>query len=195
MLARGSSLVPTIIRHLAYVKNMSEKYKTYEGRLYYITLTVVGWIDIFTRKEYVYEIMTNIKYCQAKKGLELYAYVIMSNHIHMIAKASNGRLGDLLRDFKSYTAKRILSMVEENQQESRKSWLLHMFNYFGKGSGQEQQFWIHENHPIELWSADVILQKVNYLHMNPVKQGIVASPEHYLYSSANEFSEIKVLEL
>ena len=58
---------------------MSDKYKTEAGKLYYVTLTVVGWIDVFTRNEYVYDLMKNIKYCQENKGLELYAYVIMSN--------------------------------------------------------------------------------------------------------------------
>ena len=72
-----------------------------------------------------------------------------------------------------------------------------MFKFYGKGNSQNQenQFWKNGNHPIELWSAEVIKQKINYLHNNPVKQGIVAKPEDYLYSSAYEFSEIKVLDL
>ncbi len=94
---------------------MSEKRKTIEDQLYYVTLTVVGWIDVFTRKEYVYEIINNLKYCQQNKGLEIYAYVIMSNHIHLIARMNNGsKLGELLRDFKSYTAKQIIKMIEDN---------------------------------------------------------------------------------
>ena len=78
---------------------MSEKYKTYEGCVYYVTLTVVGWIDVFTRKEYVYELMKNIQYCQENKGLKLYAYVIMPNHLHWIPRAEEGRLSEILRDF------------------------------------------------------------------------------------------------
>ena len=174
---------------------MSEKRKTIEGKLYYVTITVVGWIDVFTRKEYVYEIVKNLIYCQQNKGLEIYAYVIMSNHLHLIAKTNDGTLGELLRDFKSYTAKQIIKLVEDNQQESRQEWLMYMFNYFGKGKHQDFQFWQHTNHPIELYNAEVIKQKINYIHNNPVKCGFVACPEHYLYSSANEFSEIKVLSI
>ena len=176
---------------------MSETRKTFEGKLYYVTLTVVGWIDIFTRKEYVYELMNDIKYCQANKGLELYAYVIMSNHLHMIAGAKDGKLNELLGHFKSYTAKKLIEMVDNNQQESRQEWMMYMFGFFGKRNSRnkEYQFWQNGNHPIELYSPDVITQKVRYLHNNPVKQGIVARAEEYLYSSANEFSEIKVLEL
>jgi len=160
--------------------------------IYYVTLTVVGWIDIFTRKEYVYEIINNLIYCQKNKGLEIYAYVIMSNHLHLIMRTNIGTLGELLRDFKSFTAKQIIKMVEDNQQESRQEWLICMFKYFGKRQHQDYQFWQHTNHPIELYSAEVIRQKINYIHNNPVKCGFVACPEHYLYSSANELSEIKI---
>lgn len=93
---------------------MSDKYKTEEGKLYYVTLTVVGWIDVFTRKEYVYELMKNIKYCQQNKGLEIYAYVIMSNHFHMIASAKEGKLNLLLGNLKSYTAKQFIKQIEQN---------------------------------------------------------------------------------
>jgi putative transposase len=174
---------------------MSEKRKTIEGKLYYVTLTIVGWIDIFSRKEYVDEVVNNIKFCQDKKGLELYAYVIMTNHIHMIARRKDGTLGALLRDFKSYTSKQLFEMVEMNQQESRKEWMLYMFKFFGKKNNQDFQIWQNTNHPIELYSPHIIRQKINYIHNNPVKCGMVASPDHYLYSSANEFSEIKVLQV
>jgi putative transposase len=176
---------------------MSNKYKTTGGGLYYVTLTVVGWIDVFTRKEYVYEIMKNIKYCQEEKGLELFAYVIMSNHIHMIARAKKGDLNILLGQFKSFTSKQLIKQIEENSKESRKEWLMHMFRFFGRGNSQNEefQFWQNGNHAIELWKPEIIIQKINYLHNNPVKQGIVACPEDYIYSSANESSEIKVLEI
>jgi REP element-mobilizing transposase RayT len=176
---------------------MSDKYKTESEKLYYVTLTVIGWIDVFTRKEYVYELMNNIKYCQENKGLELYAYVIMTNHVHMIAKSQMQPLNILLGNLKSYTSKKLIEKIEQNPQESRKDWLMHMFKFYGKGNSQNEnvQFWQNGNHTIELWSAEVIKQKINYLHNNPVKSGIVAHAHEYLHSSANEFSEIKVLGL
>ena len=141
---------------------MSDKYKTQEGKLYYVTLTVVGWIDIFTRKEYVYELMKNLKFCQENKGLEIYAYVIMSNHIHMIARSKDVPLNILLGNFKRFTSKQLIKQVEENSQESRKEWLLHMFKFYGKGNSRNEthQFWQNGNHSIELWSAEVIKQKI-----------------------------------
>ena len=121
----------------------------------------------------------------------------MSNHLHMIARAKDQKLNILFGNFKSFTAKEFIKQIESNSRESRKEWLMHMFKFYGRGNSQNEvyQFWQNGNHPTELWNAEVIKQKINYLHNNPVKQGIVAKPEDYLYSSANEFSEIKVLEL
>jgi putative transposase len=176
---------------------MSHKYKTVEGKLYYVTLTVVGWIDVFTRRDYVEEIIKNLKYCQENKGLEIFAYVIMTNHMHLVCRTNQGTINEVFRDFKSYTAKKLIKMISENQQESRQEWMMHMFRYFGRGNSQnkEFQFWRNGNHAIELWSENMILQKINYIHMNPVKARIVGEPQHYLHSSANEFSEIKVPEM
>ena len=87
---------------------MSEYRKTSADDLYFFTLTVVGWIDVFTRKEYRDILIQNFKYCQENEGLEIYSYVIMSNHFHMIAQRKGADLTELLGRFKSYTAKRII---------------------------------------------------------------------------------------
>ena len=174
---------------------MSETRKTEPGRLYFVTMTVVGWIDVFNRKEYLDELMQNLKFCQEKKGLSIYCYVIMSSHIHMIASSESVPLSYILRDFKSYTADKLFEMIENNQHESRRDWMKYLFGFFGKGIGQDRQFWEHGNFPIELYSPKVIAQKVEYIHNNPVKANIVEHPEHYIYSSANPNSPIEVLPL
>ena len=64
---------------------MSRRHKVhFPNDLYFVTLTIVGWIDIFTRRDYCDIIIENLKYCKEHKGLTIYAYVIMSNHMHMI---------------------------------------------------------------------------------------------------------------
>ena len=103
---------------------------------YFVTLTVVGWIDIFTRKDYTDEIIKNLKYCQENKDLEIFAYVVMPSHIHLVCRRNKGLLNDLLRDFKSYTAKEILKKVQLHPQESRREWLLYMFKFFAKRYAQ-----------------------------------------------------------
>ncbi len=177
---------------------MSELRKTYSGGLFFLTFTVVGWADVFTRKIYTDELIKNLKYCQEHKGLEIYAYVVMTNHVHLIASRQNEQLlSELIRDFKSYTAKQFLKLTLENPQESRKEWLEMIFRYHGKGSSQNEifAFWQKTSHPIALWSAEVIKQKEEYIHNNPVRAGFVASPYEWILSSASPHSPIQVLDL
>ncbi|MGZ3753527.1 MAG: transposase [Mucilaginibacter sp.] len=118
----------------------------------------------------------------ANKGLELYAWVIMSNHVHLIIGTHGQPMEDILRDIKRHTSKKIVKAISENIRESRKEWMLPLFEQAGKCNPNNEhfQFWQQGNHPIELWSNAVIDQKLNYLHDNPVTAGWVDEPEHYL---------------
>ncbi|MCC9168104.1 REP-associated tyrosine transposase [Pontibacter harenae] len=165
---------------------MSEKYKIYQDGLFFVTLTVVGWIDVFTRREYAEEVTNNLNYCSEKKGLRIYSFCLMPSHLHMIY-STDGNLSDILRDFKSYTGKRVIKLIENNPQESRKEWLLHLFKYFGRRNSHNSnfQFWQQHNHPLDLTNTDMLRQKQEYIHMNPVNAGIVTEPQYYTLSSAN----------
>lgn len=174
---------------------MSEKYKIYPGGTFFITMTIVGWIDLFTRRDYCDLIVDNLNYCIANKGLQVYAFCIMPSHIHLITSTDDGiNLSDILRDFKGYTSKQLLKNIETHPQESRKEWLLHMFRYFAKDNPHNQQYqiWQHHNHPIDLHSADLFMQRLNYIHENPVKAGIVNEAPNYMYSSANPLTTLKL---
>ncbi|WP_439881802.1 REP-associated tyrosine transposase [Pontibacter sp. MBLB2868] len=166
---------------------MSEKYKIHPEGVFFITLTVVGWIDIFTRREYADEIVANLDYCSKVKGLQIYSYCIMPSHLHMICSVERGSLSDILRDFKSYTAKRIISLVESSPTESRKEWLLYLFRFFKEKirHNKEYQFWQQHNHPIDLTNAKIFQQKVDYIEQNPVMAGLVTDATYYAFSSAN----------
>ena len=174
---------------------MSEFLKIEEGKTYFITFTAVDWLDVFIRDEYISILIDSIRYCQQHKGLLLYAYCIMPSHVHMIAGAKENRLGDLLRDMKGFTARKLLKEIKENIRESKREILLASFSKAGKKVGQEMQFWQHENYPIELYSDKFISQKENYIHQNPVEMGLVSRPEYYRLSSASEDSPLKVLPL
>ena len=173
---------------------MSERYKTYEDGLFFTTLTVVGWIDVFTRKDYALEILVNLNYCINHKGLKVYAYCLMSNHLHLIASVEDGLLSNVLRHFKSYTSKKIIDLIMQHPQESRREWLLYMFEFFSKANkhNTKYQFWQPNNHPVDLLSPQFLQQKVDYIHNNPVEAGIVDEPHHYLYSSAHPFNMVKL---
>ncbi|MCW3127037.1 MAG: transposase [Bacteroidetes bacterium] len=166
--------------------------------MFYVTLSVVGWINVLDRNIYKEILVSNLKYCQEKEGLQLFAYVIMSNHLHMVA-AREGKddLTELLGRFKSFTAKKILNEIADNIQESRKDWMLKLFEHYAQQSNQydKYHFWQYTNHPTSLFTTDVIRQKINYIHQNPVRAGLVNYAENYVYSSACLDSPIKTLEI
>jgi putative transposase len=90
----------------------------------------------------------------------------MSSHIHLIVSCDEAKLPQIIRDLKSYTAKRLIEMISINRGESRKEWLLYLFRYFANNSLQNKdyQFWQKTNHPTELITIQVFDQKVDYIH-------------------------------
>lgn len=170
--------------------------KDQEG-LYYLTFQVVDWVDIFTRQAYRDIVIDSFRYSIENKGFQLFAYVIMSNHIHLIANSTEGKLSDALRDIKKFTSKKIIEAIQ-TIPESRREWLLNRFEFRAKQHSRNKNFqlWTHENHAIYLYSPEFIAQKLEYLHQNPVRAGIVANAEDYIYSSARNYAELdSILEI
>jgi putative transposase len=163
--------------------------------LYFVTLTVTNWIDVFTRRIYNDLIIENLTWCQQNKKLNIYAYVIMTNHIHLVANVTEGSLGDVLRDFKTYTSKELFKMIANNSQESRREWMLKAFEKAGINNSynKNHQFWQNGNYPVVLFTPAVIDQKIDYIHNNPVRAGFVGSAHEFWYSSANPESPLKVI--
>lgn len=147
------------------------------------------WVDVFTRKEYRDILLDSIRYCQKGKGLILYAWYLMSNHVHLVVSAVNNDTSDILRDFKKFTSKQIIKAIEENPVESRKEWMLKIFKDAGEQNSRNKyfQFWRQDNQPKELYSERFTSQKLAYIHNNPVEAGIVDKAEEYLYSSARDY--------
>jgi REP element-mobilizing transposase RayT len=98
-----------------------------QAAAHFITVAVVEWVDVFTRKEYRDIVLESIKYWQDNKGLLLHGWCIMSNHLHLIVSAKNHDLSDVLRDFKKFTSKQIIQAIKENEHESRREWMLRIF--------------------------------------------------------------------
>ncbi len=117
----------------------------------------------------------------------------MTNHVHMIIGTKQENMQDILRDLKKHTSKTIINAIKENPQESRKEWMLWMFERAGNknGNNTHYQFWQQHNQPIELFDNKILDQKLNYLHYNPVKDGFVREPHDYYYSSAVDYSGSK----
>ncbi|MDY8138851.1 REP-associated tyrosine transposase [Aquimarina sp. 2201CG5-10] len=171
---------------------MSRNYKFHnKSGLYFVSFATIYWIDVFTRELYLSILAENIDYCRRNKGMEIYAYCFMPSHVHLVFRSTNNNSSGLLRDFKSYTSKKLIQAIEENPQESRKEWLLWMFEKAGKKNPTitKRQFWQQHNKPIELWTDKVIEQKINYIHNNPVEAGFVTDPIDWKYSSARNYQD------
>jgi REP element-mobilizing transposase RayT len=170
---------------------MSRNYKFHNADgAYFVSFAVVDWIDVFTRKEYKDILLETLGFCQQNKGMEVFAWCIMSNHMHLVFRsAGENKPENILGDFKRFTSRKIIQAIIESQTESRKEWMLEQFKKAADQSSnvRNYQFWRHDNKPIELWSNKVITEKINYIHNNPVEEGLVFRPEDYVYSSAKDY--------
>jgi REP element-mobilizing transposase RayT len=176
---------------------MSELRKANTDSCYFVTLTLVGWIDLFSRERYKEIVVENLAYCQKNEGLEIFGYVIMTNHLHIICRKADGNLTNLLGRFKSYTAKEFLKFISNTTLESRSEWLMLLFSKFATINKQYSKYhiWQYTSHPIELYNPKTLQQKLKYIHNNPVKSGIVTEASAYKYSSACFDSPLKVISI
>jgi len=171
---------------------MSRNYKFHNpDGVYFVSFAVVEWIDVFTRNDYKDILIESLEFCQREKGMEIFAWCIMTNHVHIVFRSINGQKPELLLgDFKRFTSKAVVNAIRENQRESRKEWLLGRFKRAAEESSNvnSYQLWQHNNKPIELWSNKVIFEKISYVHNNPVEEGLVYYPQDYVYSSARDYA-------
>jgi REP element-mobilizing transposase RayT len=169
---------------------MSRKYKFKENdKLYFVSFAVINWIDLFIRKEYKDVIVSSLKYCIEKKNLELYAWCILTSHVHLVIGSSENPLENIMRDLKRHTSEHLHQLIKHSSKESRREWLLAMMEKAGKENSNNCgfQLWQQHNNPILLVNQQMMHQKLNYLHNNPVEAGFIEKPEDWLYSSAKDY--------
>lgn len=127
-----------------------------------------------------------------------HAYVFMPNHVHLLFRSNENDPSGFMRDFKGFTSRKLIEAIKENPRESRKEYLLKLFADAGKKNSNvtTHQLWQQNNQPIEVFSNWVVKQKVNYIHNNPVKEGLVTNPVDWKYSSARNYAgDQTVLEI
>jgi len=179
---------------------MSSKYKPRnQENPHFLTFTIVGWIDVFTRDLYKDIFVNSLKFCIENKGIELHAWIIMTNHVHLIVSTKRNNISDFVRDIKKYTCRKIIEAMLNNKRESRKEWIVNMLEFAGKTNKDNMnfQFWKKYFYPIELNTPRRLEIVMAYLHHNPVKAGLVWEPWHYKYSSGIDYytKEKGLLEL
>ncbi|MDF3079295.1 MAG: transposase [Sphingobacteriaceae bacterium] len=170
---------------------MSHQYRVKDhDQIHFVTFTVVDWVDIFTRQIYKQVIADALNYCNQQKGFNIHAYCLMTNHLHLLISANHPfKLPDIIRDFKKHTNKKLIAEIQL-EPESRRDWIMYRFQYHAKYNNriQDLKLWQDGYHAIECSDLNVLAQKLDYIHNNPVRTGIVAYPEHYLYSSAQVYN-------
>ena len=154
-----------------------------ENAAHFITSTIVEWLPVFTTAACCDVVVRSFEYCRQHKGLRVYVWVILDNHVHAIV--SGPQLARTLADLKKFTAHAILDQLRFESRE----WLLNQLAYYCAAHKlrSSHQVWQEGVHPQSINGDEMMLQKLEYLHNNPVKRGLVASPEHWRYSSAHEW--------
>lgn len=150
---------------------MSRKYKFGDNNeLYFISYAVVNWIDVFIRNEHKEILLENWRFCQKKKGLEIYGWVVMTSHAHMIIGTSGRPMDKIVGEMKSFTSTSLRKAIESNPSESRREWMLSMLMEVGKenSNNNDWQFWQQHNKPLEILNVEIFYQKLDYIHNNRV---------------------------
>ncbi len=150
--------------------------------IYFITPTIWNWYYIFDRHNRWQIIADSLKFCQKNKGLEVYSYVFMLNHLHLIIKTPN--VAGFLCDFKKFTSNKLIENIAKSEPQ-----VLELFK-----TEKGYRFWKEDNQPKIIESEEFARQKQNYIHNNPVAKGYVERPEYWKWSSANLSSEIEVVK-
>jgi len=144
------------------------RYKIYEPtHPHFVTCTILNWLPIFTRKESVDILIQSLKHLQKEENLKLYAYVFLENHIHLIVQSDD--IGRSMRHFKSFTAKELLKLLQRERT---------------------YQLWQEGYQPKLIQTDGMMINKIKYIHHNPVKRGYVNDAIHWRYSSARDYEGI-----
>jgi len=167
------------------MRSMRSRYRINDPHAsHFITSTIVEWLPVFTTAGCCDVLVRSLEHCRKEKDLRIHGWVIMDNHFHAVI--SGPELADTIRDMKRFTSRALLDQL----REERRAWLLNQLAYYRaahKKGDTEHQVWQEGVHPQAIAGDEMMLQKLEYLHNNPVKRGWVDSPEHRRYSSAHEW--------
>ncbi len=161
------------------------RYRIFETEYpYFWTDTIVAWLPVVSHPQLAAIVFDSWRFLQRERGVRLFGYVIMENHVHWIAAADD--LSDKLARFKSYTARRIIDAMEQAGYQT----LLQELRYFKlrHKTDQTHQLWQEGSHPEQIQNEEMMWQKLEYIHNNPLRRGYVDEPTHWRYSSARNYA-------
>jgi putative transposase len=161
------------------------KWRTIEhpGAAYFVTSAIVDFVIIFDQKVYIDIILENLDFYRHRYGFKLYAFVIMPEHLHLIIHPlRESKIKDIMRNFKSYTSKRLTSQLREDGR-------FDVLNRLKKFATRkiEHPLWTEGIRPIGIRTEKILRSKIDYIHANPLRRGIVRNLEDYPYSSFRNY--------
>ena len=183
MLCVGINLITLCVKD---IKMSRSRYKFIEkDQPHFLTCTVVNWINVFGNPEAAHIILDSLRFLQSEERIKLFAYVIMEHHIHLVAQAEN--LEKEIMNFKSFTARKIIDYyIERNHKD-----ILKQLSYYKKHhkTDRDHQFWQEGSHPEYIQNVEMMTQKIEYIHNNPVRSGYIDEQIHWRYSSARNYND------
>jgi len=156
-----------------------------EGHVYYVTTVVYDRLPIFTRPSFIVPLYDSLNYYRHKQEFKFLGYVIMPDHIHLILwPFGQATTSEIMRDYKKFTSRRIIRQAEVEQIEA---WTA-AFEQAGQRTGRSRnKVWQDSYWDVNIYTERFLRQKLNYVHRNPVRAGLVETPEEYMYSSHRNY--------
>jgi putative transposase len=160
------------------------RYQPIDTHPHFITCTTINWFMLFSQPELAEIVLTSLEFLQTQQRLTLHAYVLMENHLHLITTTDD--LSRVMQSFKSFTAKQIIQAFEQSHQTH---WLEQLKLHKRSHKVQSTyQVWQEGCHPQMIQHPEMLHQKIDYIHNNPVRRGYVDEPCHWRYSSARNYA-------
>jgi REP element-mobilizing transposase RayT len=156
-----------------------------EGHIYYITTVIHNRLPVFTRPSFITPLYDSLNFYRYKQEFKLLGYVIMPDHMHLILwPFGTPTISDIMRDHKKFTSTRIIRQANIEQIEA---WMT-AFEQAGRETRRsEHKVWQDSYWDVNIYTERFLRQKLNYLHRNPLRAGLVESPEQYVYSSYRNY--------
>ncbi len=157
-----------------------------EEEVFFVTTTVIGHTPVFKIDACCEYLIKNIKYYRDRYQFDILGYVIMPSHFHWIVRIDrkNGTLSDIMRDIKKYSAWDVMKYLEQTKNDG----FLLIFESASQGyPGQRRKMWMSRFDDVAIRSLAMLEVKLEYIHNNPVKAGLVELQEQYKYSSARNY--------
>lgn len=156
-----------------------------DGHLYYITTVIYNRLPLFTRSAFVIPLLDSLNFYRYQYEFKLLGYVIMPDHLHLIVwPYGKSTVSDFMRDYKTFTSKRI---IRQAQVEKITDWI-NAFEQAGLETGRsDNKVWQDSYWDENVYTERFLRQKLNYIHRNPLRSGLVERPGDYPYSSYRNY--------